>query len=117
MYKANGGYLVLSKLSIMHVLNPISFLNPPVDLLVEHTLYQCFLTDPSVLVGKVYTSFLAYESYPGYTVGLTLAISAQLLPASRICFSRNSSCGVQGVLVRLFLAGGGATGAAFASSV
>ncbi len=38
----------------------------------------------------------------------TLAISAQLLPVSRICFSRSSSAGVQGVFVLLFLAGGGA---------
>jgi hypothetical protein len=47
---------------------------------------------------------------------LTLAISAQLLPASRICLRRCSSPGVQGVFVRLFLAGGGAIGAAAASS-
>lgn len=60
------------------------------QVLVMLTLYQCFFTLPSVLVGKVF------------------AISAQLLPASLICFKRNSSAGVQGVLVRLFLAGGGA---------
>ena len=37
---------------------------------------------------------------------LTFAISAQLLPASRIVFSLCSSAAVQGVFVRLFLAGG-----------
>ena len=42
--------------------------------------------------------------------GQTLAISAQLLPASRICLSLNSSAGVQGVFVRLFLTGGGCEG-------
>jgi hypothetical protein len=36
----------------------------------------------------------------------TLAISAQLLPASLIVFSLCSSAAVHGVLVRLFLAGG-----------
>jgi hypothetical protein len=54
------------------------------------TLYQCFLTLPSVLFGNV------------------LAISAQLLPASRICFRRCSSAGVHGVFVRPFFAGGAA---------
>lgn len=38
---------------------------------------------------------------------LTLAISAQLLPASRMFFSLCSSAGVHGVFVRLFFAGGG----------
>ena len=37
----------------------------------------------------------------------TLAISAQLLPESRICLSLSSSAGVQGVFVRFFFAGGG----------
>jgi hypothetical protein len=37
---------------------------------------------------------------------LTLAISAQLLPASRICFNRSSSAGVHGVFVLLFFEGG-----------
>ena len=55
------------------------------------TLYQCFLTLPSVLFGNV------------------LAISLQDLPASRICFNRCSSCGVQGVFVRDFLFGGDVT--------
>ena len=52
------------------------------------TLYQCFFTLPSVRVGKVF------------------AISLQLAPASRNAFSRCSSAGVQGVLVRPFLATG-----------
>lgn len=39
-------------------------------------------------------------------VYLTFAISAQLFPASRIVLSLCSSAGVQGVFVRLFLAGG-----------
>jgi hypothetical protein len=39
--------------------------------------------------------------------GQTLAISLQLLPASRMAFNLCSSIGVQGVLVRLFLAVGG----------
>ena len=46
---------------------------------------------------------------------LTFAISAQLLPASLIFFNLCSSAGVQGVLVRLFLAGG-ATGEAILGS-
>ena len=80
------------------------------------TLYQCFFTLPSVRVGNVYlyVSFLCHQWPTGYSP--TLAISAQLFPASRIAFSRCSSAGVHGVLVRLFLAGGG-TGAEFASSV
>jgi len=41
---------------------------------------------------------------------LTFAISAQLFPASLIVFNLCSSAGVQGVFVRLFLAGGGAIG-------
>jgi len=45
----------------------------------------------------------------------TFAISLQLLPASRICFSRCSSAGVHGVFVRLFLALGSC--AATSSSV
>lgn len=61
------------------------------------SLYQCFLTLPSVLAGKV------------------LAISAQLEPESLICFRRSSSAGVHGVFVRLFLAGG-ACGAGWAFS-
>ena len=36
----------------------------------------------------------------------TFAISLQLFPASLICFSLNSSAGVHGVFVRLFLAFG-----------
>lgn len=48
------------------------------------TLYQCFLTLPSVRVGKV------------------LAISLQLLPASRSVFSLCSSAGVHGVFVLPF---------------
>jgi len=55
------------------------------------SLYQCFLTLPSVRFGNV------------------LAISLQDLPASRICFNRCSSCGVQGVFVRDFLFGGDVT--------
>jgi hypothetical protein len=51
---------------------------------VSHTLYQCFLTLPSVRVGNVF------------------AISLQLLPASLMTFSLCSSAGVQGVLVRPF---------------
>jgi len=51
----------------------------------KHTLYQCFFTLPSVLVGKVF------------------AISLQLLPASRSVFKRCSSAGVQGVFVLPFL--------------
>jgi hypothetical protein len=48
----------------------------------------------------------------------TFAISAQLFPASRICLRRSSSWGVQGVFVRLFLAGGpDAAALEFASSV
>lgn len=46
-----------------------------------------------------------------------MAISAQLLPLSLILLSRNSSAGVQGVLVRLFLAGGGAEGVLASSLV
>ena len=46
----------------------------------------------------------------------TLAISAQLFPASLICFSRSSSAGVQGVLVLLFLAGGADAGVELVSS-
>ena len=41
---------------------------------------------------------------------LTFAISAQLFPASLMVLSLCSSAGVQGVLVRLFLAGGGPIG-------
>lgn len=52
------------------------------------TLYQCFFTLPSVLLGKVF------------------AISLQLFPWSLICFSLCSSAGDQGVLVRPFFAGG-----------
>jgi len=40
----------------------------------------------------------------------TFAISAQLLPASLMVFNLCSSAGVQGVLVLLFLAGGGPIG-------
>ena len=46
----------------------------------------------------------------------TLAISAQLFPASLICFSRSSSAGVQGVFVLLFLAGGADAGVELVSS-
>lgn len=42
----------------------------------------------------------------------TFAISAQLFPASRIVFNLCSSAGVHGVLVLLFLAGGGPIGEA-----
>jgi len=52
------------------------------------TLYQCFLTLPSVLVGKVF------------------AISLQLQFWSRICFNLCSSAGVQGVFVRPFFGAG-----------
>lgn len=48
------------------------------------TLYQCFFTLPSVRVGNV------------------LAISLQLLPASRNALSLCSSAGVHGVFVRPF---------------
>lgn len=54
----------------------------------RRTLYQCFLTLPSVRFGNV------------------LAISLQLLPASRKVLSRCSSAGVHGVLVRPFFAAG-----------
>lgn len=40
----------------------------------------------------------------------TFAISLQLWPASRICFSLCSSAGVHGVFVRLFFAFGSGTG-------
>ena len=69
------------------------------------TLYQCFFTEPSVLVGKVCSTLVA-RSHVLFIKTHTLAISAQLFPASRICLRRNSSCGVHGVLVRLFFAGG-----------
>ena len=50
----------------------------------RRTLYQCFFTLPSVRAGNV------------------LAISLQLLPASRSVFNRCSSAGVQGVFVLPF---------------
>lgn len=52
------------------------------------SLYQCFLTLPSVRFGN------------------SFAISPHELPASRKVFSRRSSAGVHGVFVRDFLAGG-----------
>src|SRR4051794_2178379 len=69
------------------------------------SLYQCFFTLPSVRVGNV-CKLLARTTLHDHHQQ-TLAISAQLLPASRICFSRSSSAGVHGVFVLLFLAGGG----------
>jgi hypothetical protein len=54
---------------------------------IYRTLYQCFFTLPSVLLGKVF------------------AISLQLLPASRIVFNLCSSAAVHGVLVLGFFAG------------
>lgn len=41
----------------------------------------------------------------------TFAISLQLFPASLICFNLNSSAGVHGVFVRLFLSLGSCIGA------
>jgi hypothetical protein len=75
---------------------------------VTHTLYQCFFTLPSVRVGNDYFAVLVLPLCKP-TCGpdsVTFAISAQLFPASRMFFSRSSSAGVHGVLVRLFLGGG-----------
>src|ERR1700712_3610669 len=81
-----------------------------IGLKVTLTLYQCFLTDPSVLLGNVYQSMFSFETLvrpqPPNCFYLTFAISAQVLPASRIVFNLCSSAGVQGVFVRLFFAGG-----------
>lgn len=85
------------------------------------SLYQCFLTLPSVLVGKVYGIGLVWvlPKVVCYHCVMcrTLAISAQLCPASRICLRRSSSAGVHGVFVRLFLAGGGWAAAWLLSAV
>ena len=62
------------------------------DACQQRTLYQCFFTLPSVLMGKDF------------------AISLQLVPASRRFFSLCSSAGVHGVLVRPFLATGCCSG-------
>jgi hypothetical protein len=86
-------YLVFSKLGVVHILLVVSEFLGPLHVPGHHTLYQCFFTLPSVRVGNDF------------------AISAQLFPASRIFFSLNSSAGVHGVFVRLFL-GGGSMGAA-----
>lgn len=71
------------------------------------TLYQCFLTLPSVRVGKVYTG--CFSDRVGCLVNIdarTLAISLQLLPASRMLFSLLSSAGVHGVFVLPFFTTG-----------
>lgn len=60
-------------------------------------------------------SQLFHSAALAFVPELTFAISAQELPASLKALSRCSSAGVQGVLVRLLLAGGAA--AAGASSV
>lgn len=85
-------YLVLSKLGVMHVLVPV---------LLDTTLrpgWECLYRPVSTNIDESADSAVGI-SYP------TLAISAQLWPASLICFRRSSSAGVQGVLVRLFLTG------------
>jgi len=65
------------------------------------TLYQCFLTLPSVLFGKDY-QIISFSSQLCTTTMPTFAIVAQLSPLSRMTFSRCSSAGVQGVLTLLF---------------
>jgi hypothetical protein len=85
-----GAYLILSKLGIMHVLVPV----------LLHTAL-CPRRERLCLVSAEPAIVPTPRAH-------TFAISAQLLPASRICFSRSSSAGVHGVFVRLFFAGGGA---------
>ena len=52
---------------------------------------------------------------PSYQVNFTLAISLQLLPASRMLFSRRSSSAVQGVFVLLLLTAGEGEGSGCSS--
>lgn len=66
------------------------------------TLYQCFLTLPSVLVGKVWFVLAIRIQLEDRCKAPTLAISLQVLPASRMVFSLCSSSAVQGVLVLPF---------------
>lgn len=76
---------------------------------MKHTLYQCFLTLPSVLLGNVcdaVSDFCPCTTPASSLVRHTFAISAQLFPASLMFFNLCSSAGVQGVLVRLFFVGG-----------
>lgn len=70
------------------------------------TLYQCFLTLPSVRFGKVFRRRSANSKGQVGPHILTFAISLQEVPASLSSLSLFSSAGVQGVLVRVFLAGG-----------
>lgn len=81
------GYLVFAKLGIVHVLRGRQLRMEGAPECRRRTLYQCFLTEPSVRVGKVF------------------AISLHELPASRMLLSRCSSAAVHGVLVRGRLAG------------
>lgn len=126
---ARSTYLVFCKFGIVHILLQISdAARNDVKREALHTLYQCFLTLPSVRVGNVcicqprfdqrqvwyvpglcsslWTVALRVESHwDNETIRsmmLTLAISLQLLPASRIVLSRCSSSGLHGVLVRPF---------------
>jgi hypothetical protein len=73
------------------------------------TLYQCFFTLPSVRCGKDFPVLVKILIFIILQTSSqrTFAISLQLFPASLMCFSRNSSAGVQGVFVRPFFAGGG----------
>lgn len=49
----------------MHVLDPVRYLSSEdVILIGRHTLYQCFFTEPSVLVGKVYQSCFSLQFVP-----------------------------------------------------
>lgn len=111
--------LVFGKLGVVHILDGYwqqgtgrkayqtnTYLVP---MLLDAALSSCREGLLSLKLVRIPRKFASSE--------LTLAISAQLLPASLICLSRNSSAGVQGVFVRLFLAGGGTTGVLASSLV
>ena len=96
-------YLVFCEVGIMHVLIQFEFewcTWTPTAYLVP-----VFFHAPFCSVGECLASSVQQDTRPNQI--LTFAISLQLLPASRIVFSRCSSAGVQGVLVLLFLGADG----------
>jgi hypothetical protein len=111
--KSGAAYLVSIELGIMHVLQRVSIL---VAFCTRSTKGVCttylipmFLDAALCAIGECLFHVSLFRGIPTRLLNHqhTLAISAQLWPWSRICFRRSSSWGVHGVLVRLFLLGGG----------
>lgn len=95
--------LIIVELGIVHILSVVSHsARPDLYISVKQTLYQCFFTLPSVLVGNDFEHQQRHVSQSATASLITFAISLQPLFSPRICCNFCSSSGVHGVFVLPF---------------